>query len=239
MKATRHLLLSLCAALAAGIAAALFLLTPYAVPAGHEPALYAGDHVLVTRTSYGLRVPFERLWGSHRWGGGSPEQGHWLVFNDPMGADSVVDRRPVLIGRCTALPGDTVWYTWNRRLVTAGYPSSTLHPFVVPGKYRPVRVTPWNIRLLCNTVNRHEGRRARIDGDTLRIDGRAVSRVHFSQDYYWVETGRRDNLHDSRYFGFVPRSHLVGRARCVTYSHNPDEPFYRGLRTDRFFLPLP
>lgn len=239
MKAHRHLLLSLSVALVAGMAVALYLLTPYTVPGGHEPALYAGDRILVTRTSYGLRLPFETSWGQNRWGGGTPAKGEWMAFNDPMGTDSLPSDRPVRIGRCTAVPGDTVWYTWSRRLVWSGFPSSTLYPIVIPGKFRTVRVTPWNIRLLCNTLNRHERRRATIKGDSLYIDGKATDRVRFSQDYYWVETGRDTNLGDSRYFGFVPASHLIGRARLITYSIDPEKPFYRGFRPQRFMKPLP
>ena len=234
-----HLLLTLAAALLLA-GTAWLLASQYTVTSGgQEPALYRGDRVLVTRTSYGLRLPLVSLWGYHRWGKGTPRKGEWIAFNQPAGIPNAIDRKPVCIARCTATPGDTVWLTWNQRVVTSHYPSSSIYPFVIPGWQHPVRVTPWNIRLLCNTLNRHEGRKAIIRDSVLWIDNRPTRTVRVRQDYYWVSSGRESDLNDSRYFGLIPETHLIGRARCVTYSTDPAQPLYRSFRADRFFISLP
>ena len=53
---------------------------------------------------------------------------------------------------------------------------------------------------------------------------------------YFMLGDNRDNSADSRYFGFVPRRNIVGRATRVIVSLNPDR-HYRA-RTDRFLIPL-
>jgi signal peptidase I len=86
------------------------------------------------------------------------------------------------------------------------------HPLVVPQRGKAVKVYPWNAALLCNTLLRHEGRRAAVKGDTLWVDGKAVTEVTFRKDYYWMASNNPLNLCDSRLFGLVPQSHLIGRA---------------------------
>ena len=107
---------------------------------------------------------------------------------------------------------------------TACAPARSLLSIVVPRRGQPVHVTPNNIYLLRNTLAMHEGRQAEVRRDTfptadgqpmprltLVVDGQAASRVSFSQDYYWVSADHPACLTDSRLFGLVPHSHLIGR----------------------------
>lgn len=124
-----------------------------------------------------------------------------------------------------ALPDD-------RWLMALGVQESdtTLRPLVVPGKGKEIVVAPWNATLLCNTLVLHEHRRAEVRGDTLYLDGKPVRTCRFTQDYCWVGTNNPLNLSDSRLFGFVPHSHLVGRATCIWFSHMPDASLLHGYR---------
>ena len=90
-----------------------------------------------------------------------------------------------------------------------------VHPFVVPARGRAVRVYPWNAKLLCNTIVQHEGRQARLQGDTLWVDGRRVTSYTFTKDYHWVASNNSVSLCDSRLFGFVPDDHIIGRASLI------------------------
>ena len=94
-----------------------------------------------------------------------------------------------------------------------------LYPLVVPARGHAIEVTPQNIALLCNTLLLHEGRRAEIRQDSLLyIDGRRATHCRFTQDYHWVEADNPTNPSDSRLFGFVPQSHLIGRASLIWFS---------------------
>lgn len=110
-----------------------------------------------------------------------------------------------------------------------------VHPFVVPARGRAVRVYPWNAKLLCNTIVQHEGRQARLQGDTLWVDGRRVTSYTFTKDYHWVASNNSVSLCDSRLFGFVPDDHIIGRASLIWFSKDTEEPFWHGFRWKRFF----
>ena len=93
-----------------------------------------------------------------------------------------------------------------------------VHPFVVPARGKAVKVYPWNAKLLCNTIVQHEGRQARLQGDTLWVDGRRVTSYTFTKDYHWVASNNSVSLCDSRLFGFVPDDHFIGRAALSWFS---------------------
>lgn len=92
------------------------------------------------------------------------------------------------------------------------------HPFVIPAKGKVVKVYPWNVTLLCNTIVRHEGKRASVKGDTLWVEGNPVQSYTFSKNYYWMASNNPVNLCDSRLFGLVPDSHLIGKAWRIWFS---------------------
>lgn len=112
-------------------------------------------------------------------------------------------------------------------------PVQTLHALVVPGRGTTLRVRPWNRTLLCNTLLLHEGRDARIEGDTLYVDGQPAETCTFTKDYYWVTANNASNLSDSRLFGFVPEDHLIGRAARIWLSKEEDTGLLNGYRWER------
>lgn len=99
------------------------------------------------------------------------------------------------------------------------------HPLVIPSKGKSVKVYPWNVTLLCNTILHHEGRRASVQGDTLWVDGKPATDYTFRKDYYWMASNNPVNLADSRLFGLVPHDHLVGRAAYIWYSSRKERIF--------------
>lgn len=226
---------------------------------GMETTLYKGERVFVNKWSYGLRLPF--MWGGyHRWGNGDVDRGDVVVFNNPANfSERSINRREVFIGRCIGLPGDTLavdslfaaklvgeadfeclslWERYKEQLMLADSivheePVRELRPLIIPKRGQAVRVTPWNMTLLRNTLVLHEGRYAEVHDDTLYIDGRQVWQCYFTQDYYWVGSDNSANLSDSRLFGFVPESHLIGRATVVWFSQKEREGVPRGIRWNR------
>ena len=104
----------------------------------------------------------------------------------------------------------------------AGKKDTELRPLIVPGKGKFVRVHPWNITLLRNTLVMHEGKQAEIKNDTLYVDGKPTQHCYFTKDYYWVGANNTINLTDSRLFGFVPQDHLIGKASLVWFSKEKD-----------------
>ena len=110
-----------------------------------------------------------------------------------------------------------------------------LKPLIVPGKGKALRVYPWNITLLRNTLVMHEGKRAEIKNDTLYIDGKPTQHCFFTKDYYWMASNNSVNLSDSRLFGFVPQDHIIGKASLIWFSKEKGTGIFDGYRWNRFF----
>ena len=103
-----------------------------------------------------------------------------------------------------------------------------LKPLIVPGKGKALRVYPWNITLLRNTLVMHEGKQAEIKNDTLYIDGKPTQHCFFTKDYYCMAS-------DSRLFGFVPQDHIIGKASLIWFSKEKGTGIFDGYRWNRFF----
>lgn len=106
--------------------------------------------------------------------------------------------------------------------------SLSVRPFVIPERNKPIQVYPWNVKLLCNTILYHEGRKAEVKNDSLFVDGKPVNQYVFRKNYYWMFSNNPVNLTDSRLFGLVPHDHVVGRAAYIWYSP----------QTNRIFKPV-
>lgn len=110
-----------------------------------------------------------------------------------------------------------------------------LKSLIVPGKGKALRVYPWNITLLRNTLVMHEGKQAEIKNDTLYIDGKPTQHCFFTKDYYWMASNNSVNLSDSRLFGFVPQDHIIGKASLIWFSKEKGTGIFDGYRWNRFF----
>ena len=199
---------------------------------GASPALLAGDRVAVDKTAYGLRLCPMRRWGYVRWGEGRPGRDEWVAFNDPSaGSDSLLaDECPVFAGRVYALPGDSLWVDSlggvYRRRPAGGRRCRVVE---LPRRDAYVAITSDNIRWYARMINLHEGAHAVIIADSLCVSGHFVPSFRFSHDYFWLSGGGED----SRSFGFVPDTHLLGRLSRVVWSWDAAAPWYARFRFGR------
>ena len=108
-------------------------------------------------------------------------------------------------------------------------------PLIVPRKGQFIRVCPWNITLLRNTLVMHEGKLAEIKTDTLYVDGKPTKHCYFTKDYYWMGSNNTINFSDSRLFGFVPQDNVIGKASVIWFSKEKDTGLFNGYRWNRFF----
>ena len=108
-------------------------------------------------------------------------------------------------------------------------------PLIIPGKGKVLRVYPWNITLLRNTLVLHEGKQAEIKNDTLYVDEKPTQHCYFTKDYYWMGANNSVNLSDSRLFGFVPQDHIIGKASLIWFSKEKGTGITDGYRWNRFF----
>lgn len=207
---------------------------------GERPVFMAGDRVAVDRTAYGLRLSPMRWWGYMRWGTSPVPRGEWVAFNDPStgGQDErYIDERDVFVGFCYAVPGDSLWID-SLGKVYRNRPRDHRPCRVVelPRRNAYVTLTPDNMQWYCRMINLHEGVRAAVIADSLCVSGHFVSSFRFSHDYYWMSSANERNHADSRTFGFVPDTYIIGRLSRILYSWDTEAPWYARLRAHRTMM---
>ena len=103
-------------------------------------------------------------------------------------------------------------------------------PLWVPQKGTTIELTIDNLPLYERIIDQYEGHDLRVEGDKIYIDGAEASTYTFAMDYYFMMGDNRHNSADSRYWGFVPEDHIVGKALFIAFSKGKG-----GIRWNRIF----
>jgi signal peptidase I len=108
-------------------------------------------------------------------------------------------------------------------------------PLWIPERGATVELNMDNILLYERIITAYEGNTLDVKDGTIYINGNAVSNYTFQMDYYFMLGDNRHKSADSRYWGFVPEDHVVGRPILVWLSLNKDKRFPANIRWNRFF----
>ncbi len=172
------------------------------VPTGSmKPTILEGDRIFINKLAYDLKVPYTTK-AVATWA--QPERGDIVVFYSPLDGTRLVKR---VIG----LPGETVAMQANRLYINGRATGYTLPEDVVggsgsaetgayilteelPGRRHPVRIMPG------------------------AFSPKSFAPLTVPEGHYFLIGDNRDNSADSRYFGFVPRGQIVGKALAVVVS---------------------
>jgi signal peptidase I len=73
------------------------------------------------------------------------------------------------------------------------------------------------------------------DDGRILINGKETNEYTFKMDYYWMQGDNRHNSADSRYWGFVPEDHIVGKPIVIWLSMDPDRGGLGAIRWNRLF----
>ncbi len=88
-------------------------------------------------------------------------------------------------------------------------------PLRVPAKGDTVQLDLYNLPIYDRLMAKYEGAKIEVAEKQLLVNGQPNARYVVQHDYYFVLGDSRDHSEDSRYWGFVPKDHAVGRAACV------------------------
>ncbi len=230
-------------AVAAILAFRWLLFEPYVIPSGSMiPTLLIHDHILVSKFSYGVRWPFTKSWIFKN---SDPQRGDIVVFR------SVDDSGFFMIKRVVGIPGDKIEISSDgfvsvngERLPTKAMPNVSTDPKTQEPYY---------------TISEKDLAGSYSDYDFFEEDLKGVNHRMIltknagrffdhpfvvPENEYFCMGDNRDNSKDSRYWGSLPREHLLGKAMFVWLSCEDTMPFLpflcnpAKLRWGRFFHTL-
>ena len=108
-------------------------------------------------------------------------------------------------------------------------------PIWIPAKGKSINITLDNIAVYERPIRVYEGNDLKITDGKIFINGKEAKSYTFKMDYYWMMGDNRHNSADSRYWGFVPEDHIVGKPIFIWWSSDPDRNGFSGIRWNRLF----
>lgn len=172
-----------------------FIVQAFKIPSGSMiPTLLVGDHILVWKIIYGVKIPFTDQYLIEF---GDPQKGDIIVFKFPK------DEEKDFIKRVMGVPGDTIELR-DKKVLLNGKPLKepyAIHqePHIMPGEFQP-----------------------RDNYGPIEVPPHS----------YFVMGDNRDHSLDSRFWGFVDRNKIKGRAFIIYFSWNGEDSW---IRWDRLF----
>jgi signal peptidase I len=104
-------------------------------------------------------------------------------------------------------------------------------PLWIPSKGSVVKLDTGNLCLYERIIDVYEHNDLRVKDNKIYINNMLADSYAFKMDYYWMMGDNRHKSADSRYWGFVPEDHIVGRPMFIWLSTDSD---FSGLRSIRF-----
>lgn len=108
-------------------------------------------------------------------------------------------------------------------------------PLWIPKEGATIQINDSTLTLYGNTIVKYDhNENAKVENGKLLIDGKEVTEYTFKQDYYFMMGDNRHNSLDSRFWGFVPADHIVGKAFFIWLSIDSNSSFLNKIRWRRF-----
>ena len=134
----------------------------------------------------------------------------------------VIDAQRLVLNEPAEFPYDTVHFKWT---------VDNYGPIVIPKEGVTVDITPENIALYERCITAYEHNTLEIKDNKIFINGKESTEYTFGMDYYWMMGDNRHNSQDSRFWGYVPVDHIVGKPLFIWLSKDNT---YGKIRWNRF-----
>jgi signal peptidase I len=143
-----------------------------------------------------------------------------LPFVGPKGVVKTLNTA----GYGNTFPYDTAHYKWSE---------DNFGPVWVPKKGSTLKLTNENIAMYRRVIEVYEGNTFEQNANGFVINGQATDSYTFKMDYFWMMGDNRHNSQDSRFWGFVPEDHIVGKASLIWFSWQNGPRWKRLFKTIR------
>jgi signal peptidase I len=164
-------------------------------------------------------------------------QGGYVVDTTPKTAETLADLdfiKAVTVWKDSAgvatadvYPHMPSRFKWNK---------DNYGPIHIPRKGETIKLDSITIPLYETVIRKYEdNKNVEVQADKILIDGQAISTYTFKQNYYFMMGDNRHNSLDSRYWGFVPEDHVVGKAVLIWMSADPKGGVTGKIRWNRIF----
>jgi signal peptidase I len=182
-----------------------FLMEPFQVPTGSMiPTIEVGDFILVNKFAYGVRLP---IIGTKLMDVDDPQRGEVMVFIPPH-------ENKYYVKRVIGIPGDTIRYEEKTLYINGeAMPQELVGPISVDTSIGELPGT-----LLMETLN---GVRHPVQHIDAAAGNRSRTTWVIPNGHYFMMGDNRDNSSDSREWGFVPETEIVGKAVAIWMHKDP------------------
>ena len=115
---------------------------------------------------------------------------------------------------------------WNR---------DNFGPINIPQKGKTVALNLETLPFYKAIITDYEKNDLKVTGSEIRINGKIATSYTFQQNYYWMMGDNRHNSEDSRYWGYVPENHIVGKPTFIWMSYDSNAKGLKKIRWERLF----
>ncbi|MCC6749397.1 MAG: signal peptidase I [Deltaproteobacteria bacterium] len=198
-----------------------FVVEAFKIPSGSMiPTLKVGDHIFVNKFTYGIRIP----WTNLRFFTRKPHRGDVIVFIFPQDESKDFIKRIVAVGGDTIAVRNNHVYVNEKPIQRVGVKAPCSYPDSEEGSDH------YEVRQCAAFDEEQDAQRYRVIQDTGGFPSE-MKPTKVPEDHVFVMGDNRDNSHDSRVWGFVPGSHIKGKALIIWWSSGQPN----GVRWRRFF----
>ncbi len=159
------------------------------------------------------------------------------AYNMPLTdrAKEALLARKDIVSSIVPVPGDDAGGLYPVNKLT-GWTTDNYGPVWIPKKGETIDLTLDNLPLYERCIHAYEGNDLQVKDGKIYINGQETDKYTFQMDYYWMMGDNRHNSADSRFWGFVPEDHIVGKPIFIWLSLDPDRGWLDGrIRWNRLF----
>jgi signal peptidase I len=127
---------------------------------------------------------------------------------------------------------DSLAYFPNNPLVN-GWTVNNYGSLWIPKKGATIQLNPYNYACYARAIVAYEGNTLVVENGKYILNGQPATSYTFKMNYYWMMGDNRNNSQDSRYWGYVPEDHIVGKAWVIWMSKDNLKGIPAGIRFNR------